>query len=137
MELPKTKTKAKRKDPKSIVIFSQPKMGKTTILAGLDNCLLIDLEKGSYFVDALCFDVLDEAEKQDKLPIVILKRLINKIAEENKKTGKKVYKYIALDTVTALEDVVLPLANKMYKDTPMGKNWIGDDVTTLPNGAGL
>jgi len=136
IELPKEKEKASRINPKSMVIFSLPKMGKTTIISELDNCLTIDLEKGSHFVNALKYDVLTEAEKQDKLPIVILKALINKIKEENKKRGKYVYKYISLDTVTALEDVVLPLAKKLYKDTPMGRNWIGTDVTTLPNGAG-
>ena len=136
MELPKTKRTATRQDPTSIVIYSKPKMGKTTILAGLDDCLVIDLEKGSYFVDILVFDVLQKAEEEGKLPVVILKRLINKIKEENQKINGKVYKYIAVDTATALEDIVLPLANKMYKDTPMGKNWVGDDVTTLPNGAG-
>lgn len=136
MELPKVKTKASRVDPKTMVIFSQPKMGKSTITAGLDNCLIIDLEKGTDFLDALKYDVIREAEKQNKLPIVILKQLIEAIKEENKKRGSYVYKYIAIDTVTALEDIVLALANKMYRDTPMGRNWTGDDVTTLPNGAG-
>jgi hypothetical protein len=32
--------------------------------------------------------------------------------------------------------MVLVLANKLYKETPQGRNWQGDDVTTLPNGAG-
>lgn len=137
MELPKVKTKSTRKDPKSMVIFSQPKMGKTTALSGLDNCLIIDLEQGSEFVDALKFDVIGEAEKAEKLPIIILKQLINKIKEENKKLGKYVYKFIALDTATALEDIVKPLAVKLYQNTPMGRNFVGDDVTTLPNGAGL
>ena len=136
MVLPKNKTKASRIDPKTMVIFSQPKMGKSTVVAGLDNCLMIDLEKGTDFLDALKYDVIREAETQEKLPILILKQLINAIREENKKQGKYVYKYIAIDTVTALEDVVLPLANKMYRDTPMGRNWVGEDVTTLPNGAG-
>ena len=66
----------------------------------------------------------------------VLRQVIKKIAEENKKKGSYVYKCIAIDTVSALEDVVLPLANKLYKDTPQGKNWDGTDVTTLPNGAG-
>lgn len=136
MELPKVKTKASRVDPKTMVIFSQPKMGKSTITAGLDNCLIIDLEKGTDFLDALKYDVIREAEKQEKLPIVILKQLIEAIKEENKKRGSYVYKYIAIDTVTALEEIVLALANKLYRDTPMGRNWTGDDVTTLPNGAG-
>lgn len=136
MELPTVKSKAERVNPKSMVIFSQPKAGKTTALSHLDNCLIIDLEKGTHFVEALKYDVLSEAEKEDVLPIVKLKQLIDAITKANKEKGGYVYKFIALDTVTALEDVVLPLANKMYRDTPMGRNWVGDDVTTLPNGAG-
>jgi hypothetical protein len=136
MELPKEKIKSTRKNPKSVVIFSQPKTGKSEAIAGLENCLLIDLEKGAEFVDALKVDVIGEAEKVDKLPIITLKKLINKIKEANKVKGDYVYKYIALDTVTALETIVLPLAKKLYQDTPMGRNYIGDNVTTLPNGAG-
>ena len=30
----------------------------------------------------------------------------------------------------------MPLAIKLYRQTPMGKNFDGDTVTTLPNGAG-
>lgn len=136
MELPLKKTKSTRVNPKTIVLFSQPKTGKTTAVAELDDCLLIDLEEGSEFVDALKVDIIKEARANNELPIITLKKLINKIKEANKENGKYVYKFIALDTVTALEDLVLPLANKMYKDTPQGRNWEGSDVTTLPNGAG-
>lgn len=136
IELPKEKIKASRKNPKSMVIFGQPKTGKSTAVSGLDNCLTIDLERGTEFLDILKYDILLEAEKQEKLPIVVLKQLINAIKEENKKRGEYVYKRIALDTVTALEDIVKPLAKKLYQSTPMGRNWVGDDVTTLPNGAG-
>lgn len=136
IKLPNTVTKSTRVNPKSIIIFSQPKMGKTTVVAELENNLIIDLEDGSQFVDALKYDVIKEARENDLLPVVVLKRLINKIAEANKEQGSYVYKYITIDTVTALEDIVLPLANKMYRETPMGKNWTGDDVTTLPSGAG-
>lgn len=119
-----------------MVLFSQPKTGKTTAVSELDNCLLIDLEEGSEFVDALKIDVIKEARAQDKLPIIVIKEIINQIKDANKQNKGYVYKYIALDTVTALEDIVLPLANKMYKDTNMGRNWEGNDVTTLPKGAG-
>lgn len=136
LTLPKQKVKATRVNPGSMILFSLPKAGKTTAVAALENCLIIDLEEGSNFVDALKFDVQKEARKKEVLPIDVLYELIQTIENENKKRGDYVYKYIALDTVTALEDVVLPLANKLYKDTPMGRNWIGDDVTTLPNGAG-
>lgn len=136
IELPKVKIKADRVDPKTMVIFSQPKMGKTTIISKLDNCLTLDLEDGSHFVDAVKINVLEEAKKEKKLPIVTLKNIINSIKQANDKNGDFVYKFIAVDTVTALEEIVLPLANKLYKNTTMGRNWVGDDVTTLPNGAG-
>jgi len=58
--------------------------------------------------------------------------LANRIKEQGKP-----YKYVTLDTVTALEDMVKPLAAKLYRETPMGKNFSGDDVIKLPNGAGL
>ena len=32
--------------------------------------------------------------------------------------------------------MIMPLAIKLYRQTPMGKNYDGDNVTTLPNGAG-
>ncbi len=119
-----------------MIIFSQPKMGKTTALAGLDNCLIIDLEEGTNFVDALKYDVIHQSNIDKCLPIITLKKLINSINDANMKKKGYVYKYIAIDTVTALEDIVLPLANKMYRDTTMGRNWKGLDVTDLPNGAG-
>lgn len=134
--LPKEKTKATRVNPKTMVLFSLPKMGKTTAVAALDNCLIIDLERGTDFVDALKYDVIREAEKQNVRPIDVLKQLVGTIKRENKKRGDYLYKYIALDTVTALEDVVLPYANELYQATPMGRSWVGTDVTTLPNGAG-
>lgn len=136
IELPTKVTKATRVNPKTMIIFSQPKMGKTTIAAGLDNALLIDLEDGSQFVDAIKFDVIKKAKEENKLPIIVLKQLIKAISEQNADMNGYMYKYILLDTVTALEEIVLPLANKLYRDTPVGKNWVGDDVTTLAGGAG-
>ena len=53
LKLPKKKTKALRKSPKNMVIYGPPKIGKTTALAKLDNCLILDLEDGSDMVDAL------------------------------------------------------------------------------------
>lgn len=136
MELPKVKTKATRINPRTMVLFGKEKSGKTTILSGLDECLIIDLEGGTDFIEALKFDVIKESKATKTLPVIVLKNLINTIKTKNNENKGYIYKYIALDTVSALEDIVLPLANKMYRDTPQGRNWVGDDVTTLPNGAG-
>ena len=136
IELPNEKTKASRVNPKKIILFSNPKSGKTTAVAALENNLILDLEDGSEFLDALKINVLDISRKSGNSPLIVLKEVINKIAESNKAKGRYTYKYITIDTVSALEDIALELANKLYKNTPMGRNWIGDDVTKLPNGAG-
>jgi hypothetical protein len=136
IELPSLKIKATRVNPKKLILFSKPKVGKTEMLSALDSCLLIDLEDGSEFVNAMKINVLDIARKNEISPISALKEVISKIKAANKEAGKFIYKYGAIDTVTALEDHVLLLANKLYTQTPQGRNWQGDDVTTLPQGAG-
>lgn len=136
IQLPNEKSKVDRINPKKLILFSKPKVGKTEALSRLDNCLLLDLEGGANFVEAMKIDVIKLAKENDKTPIAALKEVINKLVKANQEKGDYVYKYGAIDTVTALEDMVLVLANKLYRQTPQGRNWDGDDVTTLPNGAG-
>ena len=120
--LPTSKVKAERVNPKRIVIYSKPKTGKTTAYAGLDDNLILDLENGTEYVDAL------------KVKITNLQDLLD--AGKAIREAGKPYKFITVDTVTALEEMIMPLAIKKYRQTPMGKNYDGDNVTSLPNGAG-
>jgi len=136
IELPVEKIKATRINPKKIVIFSKPKIGKSTAISMLPNCLLIDLEDGSNFVDAVKISVMDIAREQNVTPINALKQVIEQIKEANKAKGDFVYKYGAIDTVSSLEEMVMPIALNLYKQTSMGRNFQGDDVRKLPNGAG-
>ncbi len=120
--LPTVKEKATRVNPKRLLVYSKPKTGKTTAFAGLDDNLLIDLENGADYVEAM------------KLKVNSLKELYD--AGKAIKEAGKPYKYITIDTVTALEEMIMPLAVKLYKNTSMGKNYDGDNVLSLPNGAG-
>lgn len=120
--LPTKKVKAERQNPKRLLVYSKPKTGKTTAFAGLDDNLILDLESGSDYVEAL------------KVKVSNLQELLD--AGKAIKAAGNPYKYITIDTVTALEDMIQPLAIKLYQKTPMGKNFDGDNVTTLPNGAG-
>jgi hypothetical protein len=126
--LPTSKVPAEQSSPRNLVIFSKPKTGKTTLLSQLDGCLILDLEKGSKYVDAMKVEA--------------------KSIEEIKQIGKAIieagnpYKYIAVDTITALEEMCIPYAEQLYMKTPMGKNWPTDGklkygtIIGLPNGAG-
>ncbi len=119
--LPTSKIPAVTKSPELLILFSAPKVGKTTLVAQLENNLIIDLERGSNFVEALKIQAKNTTD-------------IHNICEEIKKAGKP-YQYITVDTATALEDLCLPLALKLYQGTPMGRTYT-DNVLNLPNGAG-
>ena len=134
--LPTQKINASRKNPRKIILFGKPKIGKSTALANLDNCLILDLEGGTDYLEALKIDIIGEARKQDVEPIVALKQVINSIKEANIANNGFVYKYGAIDTISILEEMVLPVAKKLYQKTPMGRNFQGDNVLELANGAG-
>lgn len=124
IQLPTSKIPAKTQDPKYLILFGLPKVGKTTILSTLDNNLILDFENGSSYVDALKMEV-------DSLKT--LKEIIKAI-----KDAGKPYKYITIDTITAVEEMAKPMAIKMYQESPMFSAKYADvkDVTQLPNGSG-
>ena len=120
--LPTKKVKVERFNPKRLIIYSKPKTGKTTAFAGLEDNLILDLENGADYVEAL------------KIKINSLQDLLD--AGKAIKEAGCPYKYVTIDTVTALEDMIGPLAVKLYKQTTMGSKYDGTNVLTLPNGAG-
>lgn len=129
--LPTSIVKSIVKSPKNMIIFSKPKVGKTTLLSKLDGCLIIDLENGSDYVDAL---------KLKATNITELYAIATAITN-----ASKPYKYIAIDTITALEEMCVPLAEHDYWKSPMGTNWYTPEtggkakyksILNLPNGAG-
>jgi len=137
VDLPIKRIEVTQINPNKLILFSSPKAGKTTALAMLENNLILDLEYGAGYVNALKINVKDIARKEDIKPIVALKQVINKIKEANATNKGYIYKYITIDTISALENDYAPdLALKMHLSTPIGRNFQGDDILTLPNGQG-
>jgi hypothetical protein len=125
--LPKEKSTPKINNPKFLILFGRPKAGKSTLMANLDNNLIIDLENGYQALSALVVQartVNDFAE------------IANALREEIKKEGKFPYKHITIDNATRLEEMCLSYAVQLYRQTPMGKTYQGTDIRTLPNGSG-
>ena len=137
--LPTAPTKSKLINPSPLLVFGKPKIGKTTSIAALDNCLVINLEDKVQTTDGMVVFAKD---------LQTLKMILTKI----KKEGKP-YKYIAIDTLTKLEEFCIPVAEQLYKKTPMGSTWEVKDPDTgkllktcgkykygsivfLPNGSG-
>ena len=102
--LPTTKTSKKTDNPKNLIMFGLPKAGKATALSQLPDCLIIDLENGSDYIEGF---IVKANSVQD----------LNKIARALKEEENN-FKFVAIDTVTALEEMALPLAKKLYMDTP-------------------
>jgi hypothetical protein len=115
MELPTKKQEVETDNPYFLILMSKPKIGKTTLLEGLDDCLHVDLEKGGRYAKTMRVEINTSGELRD---------LIQSLAKAKKeKGGEYVYKYIALDTATALEEVCLPIALANYRKLPIGKNY--------------
>lgn len=122
INLPSEKIKATKKNPRLLMLYGPPKVGKSTLLSQLENCLILDLEQGTGYLDALKIEVnsLDE-----------LGKVGDKIIEANKP-----YKYIAIDTATKMEEWCEEFATKLYKLSTVGKNFNGNSVLELANGGG-
>ena len=126
MELPTTRSAPVRRSPKLLTLFGQSKVGKTTTLASLDNCLILDTEKGTDFVSAM------------KVQVNSLNELMNVMKAVRDSDHK--YEYIALDT---LDNVVfwiehaICIENKVKQigDIPYGGGYaqVRDRVITLIN----
>lgn len=139
-DLPSETVESITKSPRRFLIFSQYKVGKTSALLNLPNCLLLDLEDGSDTYSGLKLNV---EEKRRNLEIAtgtrvsklkIFYSIIKKLADK-KKEGF-MYDYIALDTLTALEEMAKELALYNYRVSPEGKNFKGADIYTVSRGLG-
>ena len=89
MALKKVKTKPVSINPGIMLLYGPPKVGKTTMLSKLDNCLIIDTESGSSMIEGYIHKVKNRAE------------LINLVKEA--KEGHD-YKYFAIDTIDKVVD---------------------------------
>lgn len=125
--LPTEKIPAQSVNPKSLILYGKYKSGKTTIAAALSENLIVDLEGGSLFLDALAVQARSVED---------LGQIASAIRSQMKEKGGYPYKYITIDNATRLEEMCLPYAATLYRQTAMGKTYAGTDVRTLPNGSG-
>ena len=124
MELPLGKVKGERVNPRLIVIAGFQKSGKSSSLAALENNLIVDLEGGCDFIDAMKVRINNLRDYSD---------LIRALQVSDHK-----YRFITLDTATKLEDLALELAVINHQKSPIGKRWIGQprDIINLDRGLG-
>ena len=152
-ELPTVKSKVESYNPKMIILFGKPKSGKSTLVASIDNNLIVDLEDGYRSLSVL--KVLPKKASNIFGYAEAIKKKNAELVKNNE--GKYFYRFITIDNVTRLEEMAIPYAAHLYRSTPQGKNWgyvtdekgiikmdknnkpiidANADVRKMPNGAG-
>lgn len=121
-------TEALTASPRKLFLFSTPKAGKTTLLSGLKNNLILDTENGSDYIKGIKVNLLQESIKQNVSIPKYLRLLSEDIKKAMQEKGDFVYDWISFDTVTGLEDIARKMATTLYKATPLGKNYGGSDI---------
>lgn len=125
-------SEAANDNPAILFLFSQTKVGKTTLLSALPDNLIIDTEEGSKFVGGIKYDLMKRARELNRKPEDVLKGLAQQIIKANRELGegRYVYDYISIDTTSGLESIARKMATDLYKATVVGKNFKGVDVVT-------
>lgn len=131
-KLPEEKVKVKETNPTDLVVISVPKCGKTTILADLTKSgdgIMFNLEKsGTDYLEGYFLNIYPE-------PMSTIEEAI-----ENYKgyrdlllSNKGKYKYLIIDSLTALNDMSEIMGTYYYMySVPQGKNFNRDPKTGEP-----
>ena len=149
IELPTERSVAENYNPSLLIIGGAPKQGKSSFIASIDNNLIIDLEDGYRALSVMKVQARSARDLEEIRTAIIAK---------GKELHKAPYRFITIDNATRLEEMSIPVANQMYRETPMGQLWgyLKDnkgmlykdpktgkpvldpkaDVRLLPNGAG-
>ena len=136
--LPTEKRKPVAINPNTLLIYAPPKMGKTTIVAALEDSLILELEiGGADYVEANAISISKASE-------------FNKWLETITKAEKKP-KYLIIDTLTKLDEWSEIVGTYNYMNKAQGKKFNRDEATgatiyhtdsrfescyELPNGSG-
>ena len=113
MTLKKVKRKAVSVNPGILLLYGAPKVGKTTMLSQLKDCLVLDTEQGSHMLEGYFMSINSKEE------------LIEFYKEA---TDGHEYKYFALDTVDKLVEwtekaVCTEFQIESINDLPYGKGY--------------
>lgn len=122
--LPTTVKKATTSNLKSLVIYGKPKVGKTTALAKLPNCLIIDVEKGTAFVEGMIVQPPEEMGPVGRF------KWLKELAQTIKDAGKP-YDYVAIDTLSQLDTDAEWVGTYNYQNSVAGKKFNRDSNGTL------
>lgn len=114
--LPTMPQEATKTVPGNLILFGLPKVGKTTAVAKLPNCLIIDVERGSDFVESMRVQ-----PPLDLGPVGIynwFKSVVKAIKE-----GGRQYDFVVIDTISELDELSEWVGTWNYCQSPQGKSF--------------
>lgn len=114
--LPTAISKADRVNAQNMVLFGLAKTGKTTALGQLPNCLLIDVEDGSGFIDAVKMKI------PEGLGPVARFQWLKDVAKQIRVAGKP-YDYVAIDTFSMIDEWSEWVGTYRYMQSGQGKSF--------------
>ena len=114
IELPTERSVVETYNPKLLIIFGKPKSGKSSFVAAIDDNLIIDLEDGYRALSVMKVQARTAKDIQE---------IRDAILKKGKELKKAPYRFITIDNATRLEEMSIPLAAELYRQTPMGSSW--------------
>lgn len=102
----------------------KPKSGKSSFVAAIDDNLIIDLEDGYRALSVMKVQARTANDLQDIKAAIL---------EKGRELKRAPYRFITIDNATRLEEMSVPLAAELYRNTPMGAQWgLMKDIKGLP-----
>ena len=127
MELPTSKREVQSINPHMLLIYSAPKIGKTTILGGLEDTLIIETEAfGANYINGMIVEATKPSE---------FNAILDAIEKKNTEVGGYAYKRIAVDTITKLDEWSEISGTYRYMRKPQGKKFNLKDSGKPSSGA--
>lgn len=109
--------------PNLLLIASQPGVGKSTLIDGLNvgnyKALHLDLQGGAAHVGGYILDVKGKSESEGTNMLTAFMKSV-KYLKDQKKEGV-VYDFVAVDPLTSLKPIIQALGTKLYNDSLVGK----------------
>jgi hypothetical protein len=138
--LPAQSVPATITEPRSLLIYSDFKVGKSMLASDLSSrckALWLDYESGSAALPGVKLDVIEKVRELQRTDpslkrIAFLLKLWGDLAACNPPR----YDVIIHDKLDNLEDWAVRYATAYYKNTVIGRNFTGDTVLELPEGSG-
>jgi len=125
IELPEF-TEGQVTHPSLMLMSSQPGVGKSTLVKGLNingyKALHIDLQSGAGAVGGHILDVKGIAEKNGWSLAQALKMSTKTIRDKNIENGSPIYDFIVVDPLSCLKEVIVTLGAKYYNESMVGKS---------------